>query len=250
MREILIADDEIHICAGIRKLLAGYGDRYAIAAEAGTGNEALMLFRRFLPDIVILDVRMPGMTGLEALEKMREISPHVQGIFISAYSDKQYLRAAIQSEAVDYLFKPLDPAEIIGALERADARLCRMGISGAAAASESRENMNRRTIEEIRHYIQNNYRNPVTVQQIADAVHLSTAYACTLYKRVTGATILETLTETRMNAACRLLRESDLPVQSVAQRVGYQDIRYFKQLFQKHTQQSPAEYRGRQEVET
>ncbi len=248
MREILLADDEIHICSGIRELLAGCGDRYSLVAEAGTGPEALTLFRRFFPDIVILDVRMPGMTGLEAFEKMREVSAHVQGIFISAHSDLQYLRTAIQNEAVDYLFKPLDPQEILKALDRADARLQRLGIPEvSASAAESRDAVNQRTVEEIRHCIRNNYGNQLTVRQIADAVHLSTAYACTLYKRITGTTILETLTETRMKAACRLLTESDLPIQAIAQRVGYQDIRYFKQLFQRYAHQSPTDYRNRQE---
>ena len=248
MREILLADDEIHICSGIRELLADCEDRYHLVAEAGTGAEALQLFRRFVPDIVILDVRMPGMTGLEAFVKMREISAHVQGIFISAHSDLQYLRTAIQNEAVDYLFKPLDPTEILRALDRANARLLRLGIPETdITASESREAVNRKTAEEIRQYIRANYANPLTVRQIAEAVHLSAAYACTLYKRVTGNTILETLTETRMKTACRLLTETSLPVATIAQRVGYQDVRYFRQLFQKYAEQSPAEYRSGQE---
>lgn len=251
MREILLADDEVHICSGIRELLANCGDSYSLVAEASTGTEALALFRKFCPDIVILDVRMPGLTGLEAFEKMRSISAHVQGIFISAHSDRQYLRAAIHNEAVDYLFKPLDPKEILSALGRADERLRRMGIPEAVPTTAvSRDVLAQRTVEEVRHYIRNNYAKPLTIQQIAEVVHLSTAYACTLYKRVTGSTILQYLTETRMDAALRLLNESDLPVSVIAQRVGYQDFRYFKQLFQKHTGLSLTTYREQREDQT
>ena len=251
MREILLADDEIHICSGIRELLVNCGDRYSLVAEAKTGTEALTLFRKFCPDIVILDVRMPGITGLEAFEEMRNISAHVQGIFISAHSDRQYLRTAIQNEAVDYLFKPLDPQEILDALDRADERLRRLGIPEAApAAAVSRDALAQRTVEEIRCYIRNNYARPRTVQQIAGAVHLSTAYACTLYKRITGSTILQFLTEIRMDAALRLLNESDLPVSIIAQRVGYQDFRYFKQLFQKHTGLLLTTYREQRKDQT
>ena len=175
----------------------------------------------------------------------------MQGIFISAHSDLQYLRTAIQNEAVDYLFKPLDPHEILHALDRANSRLQRLGIPEVnPTASESRDAVNQKIAEEIRQFIRNAYGNPLTVRQIAEAVHLSTAYACTLYKRLTGVTILETLTETRMKAACRLLTETSLPIPIIAQRVGYQDVRYFKQLFQKYEQQSPAEYRNRQEEKT
>lgn len=244
MREILIADDEIHISSGIRELMMQLGDRYKLVAEANTGTEALQLFKKFCPDIVILDVRMPGMTGLEAFEKMKTVSSHVQGIFISAHSDLQYLKSAIQNEAVDYLFKPIDPQEIIRALERADERLNRLGVPDAEPADVvSRDAMAQRTVDEIRHFIRVNYTKPLTVQQIASAAHLSAAYVCTLYKRVTGSTINQYLTEVRMEAACRLLRESDLSIQTISQKIGYQDFRYFKQLFQKSLGVSPQSYR-------
>lgn len=251
MREILLADDEIHICAGIRELLANRGDRYSLVAEASTGTEALALFRKFCPDIVILDVRMPGLTGLEVFEKMRSVASHVQGIFVSAHSDRQYLRTAIQCEAVDYIFKPINPQEILDALNRADERLQRLGIpESAPAAAVSRDALAQRTVEEVRHYIRSNYAKPLTIQRIAESVHLSTAYACTLYKRITRSTILQYLTEIRMDAALRLLNESDLPAPMIAQRVGYQDFRYFKQLFQKHTGVSLTTYREQQEDQT
>lgn len=247
MREILIADDEIHISSGIRELMLQMGGRYKLVAEANTGTEALALFKKLCPDIVILDVRMPGMTGLEAFEKMKMISSHVQGIFISAHSDLQYLKAAIQNEAVDYLLKPIDPQEIIRALERADERLNRLGVPDSEPADiVSRDAMAQRTVDEIRHFIRVNYTKALTVQQIASAAHLSAAYVCTLYKRVTGSTINQYLTEVRMEAACRLLKESDLSIQTISQKVGYQDFRYFKQLFQKSLGVSPQSYRLRE----
>lgn len=244
MREILIADDEIHICSGIRELLKQTDDKYCLVAEANTGTEAVEKFRKFCPDIVILDVRMPGLTGLEAFEKMKAVSQHVQGIFISAHSDLPYLKGAIRNEAVDYLFKPIDPREIMNALDRADERLRRLGIDEAEPMETvSRDALAQRTVDEIKHFIRSNFTKPLTVQQIAAAAHLSAAYVCTLYKRVTGTTILQYLTEIRMDAACHLLKETDLALPVIAQKVGYQDFRYFKQLFQKSLGVSPQEFR-------
>ena len=247
MREILLADDELVIRQGIHELLERSGGGYAVVAQARSGAEAASLFAKLLPDIVIMDIRMPGMTGLEAFAQMRAVQSHTQCIFISAYSDPLYLRTALRSEAVDYLFKPIDPEELRAALRRAEERLQALGVPASAERqAEGRDAAAQRIAAEVRRYIQTQYAHPLTVQRIADAVHLSPAYLCTLYKRCTGETVLQYLTEVRMQAALSLLRTTELPIYAVAQRVGYQDYRYFKQLFQRCMRMSPLDYRERE----
>lgn len=243
MREILLADDELFIRRGIDQLLKEY-EGYRVAAQARNGAEALSLFAKLLPDIVVMDIQMPELNGLDTFEHMRKIQSHTQGIFISAFSEPMYLRTAIRHEAVDYLFKPIDPDELMAALARADARLTQLGVAARHAhAQEGRDAASQRAVQEIQRLIQSQYANPLSVQTIAEAVHLSSAYACTLYKRCTGDTILHYLTEVRLEAALHLLRSTDLPIYAVAQRVGYQDYRYFKQLFERRMHRTPAQYR-------
>lgn len=249
MRGILLADDEFIIRKGIRELLDRERAGFAIVAEARSGKEAVDMFAKLLPGIVVMDIRMPGMTGLEAFAEMRKASAHTQAIFISAFTDPLYLRGALRSEAVDYLFKPIDPAELLAALLRADGRLLRLGIppmeaeqpAGRSAAAEH-------AVSVMRGYIEAHYAQPLTAEHIADAVHLSTVYACTLYKRATGETVLQYLTQTRLEAAQNLLRTTELPIYAIAQRVGYRDYRHFKQLFHKHAHMSPAAYRAQPEA--
>jgi two-component system response regulator YesN len=107
MWKVLLADDEEVILSGIRKMIEWEKFEAEIVGEAHDGEEALELVQRHQPDIVISDVKMPGMTGLELLEEIRKSQPETQMIFISAYQEFDYVKFAISKGAVDYLLKPV-----------------------------------------------------------------------------------------------------------------------------------------------
>lgn len=87
--------------------------------EASNGKQALDVFLRERPDLVVTDIRMPVMDGVELARRLHEESPEAGVIMLSAYSDLAYLRAAMQSRAVDYLMKPVDLAELERAVKSA-----------------------------------------------------------------------------------------------------------------------------------
>lgn len=243
MRQILIADDEWIIRKGIRDCLAENG--YTQIYEAKNGADAIRVFKDERPEIAILDVSMPGMSGMDAYKEMRSIKPYTQVIFVSAYTKPEYLREAILNEAVDYIFKPIAPELLIKALGRADERLVKLGVNDFnASGAESRSDASRQLAAEMLNYIQANYARPINVAMIAEAAHISSAYACTLFKKHTGDTLINCLTSRRLTAAAELLLSTELPAYAVANRVGYQDYRYFKQVFIKKYGVAPSEYRG------
>ena len=242
MRRILIADNEFIIRKGVWDCLLEHG--FTQLYEAKNGLEALRLFQEVLPEIVIMDVSMPGMSGLDAYARMREKRNHVQGIFISAYTKPEYLQKALRNEAVDYIFKPLDPLALLQAVKRAEERLHRLGIPDISTiVPENRDEAARILAGKMRAYIAANYARPITVAMIAEAAHLSSTYACTLFKKCTGDTLLNCLTAMRLEEAKKLLKTTQLPAYVIANRVGYQDYRYFKQVFLKKYGILATEYR-------
>ena len=108
MIKVLIVDDEFRVCQLICNLIDWGSLDMQIIGVAHNGIEARELARETVPDLVITDIRMPGCTGLELVEQLREIYRSVSFIIISGYTNFEYTRLAIQYGVSDYLLKPID----------------------------------------------------------------------------------------------------------------------------------------------
>ena len=113
----LIADDEPVLRERLRSLLAQLWPELVVIADARNGPEALELFEQYRPDIVFLDIHMPGLNGIEAA---RAIGRRAQLVFVTAY--EQYAVQAFEQCAVDYIVKPVDRARLADTVERLRAR--------------------------------------------------------------------------------------------------------------------------------
>lgn len=113
---IMLADDHALIRAGLRALLQTF-DGVQVVAEAGGGHEALQAVQRECPDVVLMDIAMPGLNGLEAAARLRKQCPAVRLIILSMYTNEDYVRQALSAGAAAYLEKGADPAELELALK-------------------------------------------------------------------------------------------------------------------------------------
>ncbi len=114
---ILIADDHSVVRAGLRALLERQG-RFRVVAEAGTGEEAVTKAQEAQPDVAVLDVRMPGVSGIEACRQIVESVPGCKVIMLTSYAEDELLFAAIQSGASGYVLKRIGDNELVLAVER------------------------------------------------------------------------------------------------------------------------------------
>ncbi len=115
MPRVLVVDDEQSICWGLSRLGASLGHEVLAASSAEQGLEGVESAR---PDVVILDVRLPGMDGLSAIKRFQQLCGAVPIIVITAYGDLQMAVEAVRRGAFDYIAKPFDAAKVKGALER------------------------------------------------------------------------------------------------------------------------------------
>lgn len=114
---LLIADDHSVVRAGLKALLERQG-RFRVIAEAGTGEEAIAKAQEVKPDIAVLDIRMPGVSGIEACRQIVETVPGCKVIMLTSYAEDDLLFAAIQSGASGYVLKRVGDNDLVSAVDR------------------------------------------------------------------------------------------------------------------------------------
>jgi DNA-binding NarL/FixJ family response regulator len=114
---ILIADDHSVVRAGLRALLERRSG-FQVISEAGTGEEAVQKAIEQKPDIVVMDVRMPGISGIEACRKITEQLPDVRVLILTSYAEDELLFAAIRAGASGYVLKRVGDNDLVQAVER------------------------------------------------------------------------------------------------------------------------------------
>ena len=119
---VLIVDDEVITRNGLKSHVNWAKLGFDTVLDSGNAGEALKMVEEHRPDIILSDVNMPGMNGIEMCKRIREIHPNCQILFLSGYSDKEYLMGAIALEAVDYVEKPIEISEVEEALQKACER--------------------------------------------------------------------------------------------------------------------------------
>ncbi len=113
MKKVLIADDELLFRSSLRNMIENEMDGYYVCGQAGNGSEALQLIREKKPDLLITDVKMPGMDGVELTEKLRKSQISLPVIAVSNYDDYHYVKDILKNGAVDYILKHELNSEIL-----------------------------------------------------------------------------------------------------------------------------------------
>jgi DNA-binding NarL/FixJ family response regulator len=117
---LLIVDNHTLFRQGLVSLLGGEPD-FQVIGEAANGEEALRLIQKLQPDVVLMDVKMPGMDGVEATRRLLETMPHARVLMLTVSEDEESLFAAIQAGARGYILKNADADELLQAIQRVHA---------------------------------------------------------------------------------------------------------------------------------
>lgn len=123
MVRIIIADDEPHFCTYMQNIIAWEEEGFEICAVCKNGKEVLSAFEKYNPDVVLLDINMPGIDGLTLGEILRKENSDIKIIFITGYSEFEYARKAIQLGAVEYILKPFSKDELMAVMEKIKLRI-------------------------------------------------------------------------------------------------------------------------------
>ncbi len=256
MYKIVIADDERLIREGL-KYLDWESNGMTIVAEAKNGVEAMEIINGQTFDILLTDIRMPGVTGIELAKYLQETNEKAKTILLSGYGEFSYAKQAILSGVFDYILKPSTPAEILEVTKKACEQIelekkerskvleltkelqDYKKVMGHNIQEEAQET----EIQNILLYIYSHYMEPLTLAELANYFHFNPVYLSTYIKKNTGRTFIEILTSIRMHQAAILLRTTRLKNGEVGAKVGIPDERYFGQVFKKIYKVTPFEYK-------
>lgn len=240
MKKVVIVEDEELVRRGIVQAVDWQSVDCVVAGEAADGAEGLEVIRREKPDIIVTDIKMPRMDGIEMLRRLRGEGNAAAVILLTAYSDFTYAQAAVKLGAVDYLLKPFHDGELEEAVERlAD----RGGHGPARAAPEIPSGAKSKYVMESLRYVSEHYAEPdMSIAQVAKSLGISEGHLSHVFKRETGRTLGSYVTDYRIQRAKELLRDCRSKVYEVAEAVGYRDITYFSAAFKKAAGMSPSEY--------
>jgi two-component system response regulator YesN len=269
--KVVIADDEYMVKLGIRTLIEESTDRFSVVGEARNGQEAIVLVAEHHPNLLITDVRMPVMDGLELIRTIRKQGYQTDTVIVSGYSDFTYAQEALRCGAVDYLLKPFEVDGLIDVLNRlqrkwegaspqqqppgraqsgpASDQVLAGGLGGdagfiARANGTSSSWGYRHIVSEALAYIEQRYGDAeFSLKEVASAFYLSPAYFSYIFKQVTGTTFIQHLTQLRMEKAKRLLADPSYKVYAVGLAVGYPEYSHFAKMFKKYCGVTPTEYR-------
>ena len=244
MLKVLIVDDEAVVRRGIVLGIDWASLGCAVVGEAANGEEGLAAAERYSPNLIITDVRMPHMDGIEMMRVLRERGSTAHVIVLTAYNDFDYARSALRFGAADYLLKPFRDQELVAAIERvrekAEAFSSRSAQDDLLALPKGDKS---KYVLQTLEYIAAHYADAdINITTIARSIGISEGHLSHLFKKETDMTLGAYLTRCRIQKAMALLREGKLKVYEVAEACGYHDIAYFSGTFKKITGKSPSDY--------
>lgn len=240
MLKILIADDEpIHL-KSLAKLIQGIYPGCEILT-ADNGVEALEIAKMHNLDIVISDIRMPGMDGLQFIEGMGDRVKRTRVIILSAYGYFEYAQKALKLGAFDYILKPVDEDIIREVMDKAIASL--PAKEQEEKGDDKSDDEDASIIELCKKYIAEHYMERLTLESVSEKFYFNRTYFCKYFKKYTGKNFSEYLTEVRLNKSKELLESTNMKIYSISSMIGYDDPKYFHRQFKKAFGITPDEYR-------
>ncbi|MDF2888324.1 MAG: Response regulator containing CheY-like receiver domain and AraC-type DNA-binding domain [Lacrimispora sp.] len=253
MYSVLLVEDEDIIRKGIRSSVPWESCESYVIGEASNGIEGKMLIEELKPDIVITDINMPVMDGLQMIANTKNIFDYV-AIILTGYSDFEYAMEAIRNGVSTYVLKPLNMEEMKEALEQ--AVLESKNIHYLRERNEkTKELENISLIEEkkcidpvvqqILQYIEEHYQEKIVLSDLEEVLHYSERYINLKFRKVLGTTVIEYLNRLRIQKALALLKDRNTVIADVGFLCGIGDYKYFNHVFKKYIGCSAREYQNR-----
>jgi two-component system, response regulator YesN len=235
---ILVAEDEVIARRTLRLICERSASPVEVVLEASTGRQVMEALDSVRPDIILMDVILPGMNGLEATRIIHERFPATRVAIISAYEKFDYAQQTLRAGAVDYLLKPIRPEQLEALLQKLCAGLdaerpceSRLTKSEPHLQVPLPQGPHIHVLRRAQEFITIHYTEGLSLEQVAEYVALSPTYFSRIFKQAMGCTFVEYLTRVRLEEARRLLRTTTLSLAEISYAVGYQSPNYFSEVF-------------------
>lgn len=234
---IIVIEDEIHSRLGLYELINSFGEPYNLVGEASDGYEGLRMIKELNPDVVITDIRMPKLDGLQVISDIRSCNSEVKFIILSGYADFDYAKKGISLGVEEYLLKPITSRILKETLDRIYHKYKKADLPDEPIRSSYSA-----MIQSIVEDIENNYAQKISLDGYAERFKMTSEHISRLFAKELGVTFSNYIADVRMKHARQLLLNKNLKIYEIACMVGYNDAQYFCRAFKKSEGMSAKEY--------
>ncbi len=238
MISVVIIDDNKPLADRIAKTVPWEELGCEIVATEYNGQEGKKAILAYSPELIISDIRMPALGGLEMIELIRDHLPSSKIIFMSAYDDFSYAYKAIKLNAHDYLIKPFMQSELIASIRKAVDALNERNSSAESNITPEPKTVAKKAIE----YLEKHIGNKVSVADLAALFDLSAGHMSRLIQQETGENFIDLHTRMKIDKAKELLRFSGFRVAEISSMVGYGNYLSFYKAFTRLEGIPPTDY--------
>ena len=243
MYSIIIVEDEYLVRQGIASLVDYEQFGMQVISQAENGIEAWQKFQDNPADILLTDINMPQMNGLELSKLVRDQAPKCHIVFLTGYDDFDYARTAIKLGADDYLLKPFSKDDVEEMLAKVQTKLDKerkkaqiQNLVDQGQHSELEEAIHERLAD-----------SELSLKNLAFQLGFSPSYLSVLIKKELGLPFQDYLIQERMKKAKLLLLTTDLKIYEIAEQVGFEDMNYFSQRFKQVVGLTPRQFKKGEE---
>jgi YesN/AraC family two-component response regulator len=227
---VLLVDDEPLEIEQLKYLIAPKWPMWKLySAENSTQAINMAKYIRF--SLALVDIHLPGKTGLDLIEILKKDNPDLNFIITTAYQDFQYAKKSIQLGVFDYLVKPIIEDELLNVFNRF------IKDNGFLVAKS-------KIVEDTLEIIRKNFNNKLSLESLAETVHVSPSYLSKKFSEELGISIPNFIMNYRIQKAKSiLLKYPEYNMAMVAEMVGFRSQNYFSNAFKKHEGISPSDFR-------
>lgn len=246
MYRLLLVDDEIEA----RDLLCNFfpwGESgFEVVAQKDNGADAMSYLSQNEVDVILCDIRMPKMNGIDLAKWVHMQSSKPLIIFLSAYKEFEYARKALDYGVRHYIVKPARYDELMKVFTDVKKELdeqasISMGNEIAPLPSETHDQSSD-LIRRIENYLESNYQN-ASLKALSQLVHMNPNYLSQFFKQKTGCNFSEHLLKIKMKKAVELLSDPKIRISRISDLLGYTSPKNFTRSFRNHYHMTPNEYR-------
>jgi len=250
MYSILLVDDEKSIRENLPKAIPFEEHGFTVKGTATNGKQAMEKLPSICPDLILLDVRMPVMNGLEFLKLLRDSEySNINVAMLSGYNEFEYAKEAMKYGVRAYISKPVDEEEIVPFLDK----LCKELDNSQNERDrcdpremiEQTDNISASGVcAEAIEYIRLHYSEQINLKKVAKKFFVNASYLGRTFQKTVGVSFNEYVNQLRIDEAKRLLLQTDKLIYEIASQVGFLESSYFVVKFTQEVGKSPTEYRN------
>jgi len=249
MYKVVLIDDESIIVEGLKSVIDWEKYDCKVVDTAFNAAQGTKVIRKHSPNILFTDIKMPDMDGLSMLAGLKSEYPNMQVAILTGFRNFEYGQQAVRLGVTRLLLKPCPMNELEEALSTMTDNLKSIEGEGGgeSKASESEHSANSFIVRQAISYLEENYKDKITLQDVADYCYVSQWHLSKLLNKHMDKSFYNLLNEARIKVAKKLLEDPSLRICDISDMVGYADTGHFSRVFKKVVGVSANAHRNRAE---